>query len=251
MLLRRQRFPFVLKHLQGLYDLRPRLGGVDNVVDEAQARGDVRVHELVFILADEPLPRLVRLVGLSYLLPVNDVHGPFGAHHGDLSSGPRVVDVTSKTFAAHDYIGAAIRLSGQNADLGHRGLGVGEYQLGPVTDDPAVFLVGARQETGDVDKGNNRNIEGVAEAHEPCRLNRRVDVQDAGEKAGLLRDDADGTPIHPGEADHYVPCIGLVDLHELGVVDDPGDNIQHLVGLVWVVRHEMGQGCVGAARIIP
>jgi hypothetical protein len=55
-----------------------------------------------------------------------------------------------------------------------------------VLDDAAVLLVGAGQEAGHVLEGDQRDVEGVAEAHEARALDRGVDVEHAGEDAGWL-----------------------------------------------------------------
>ncbi len=78
-------------------------------------------------------------------------------------------------------------------------------------DDPAVLLGHARQEAGNVLKGHNRNIERVTESDEAGALHRAVDMQDAGEDGGLVRDDADRAPTQVSEADDDV--LGVVGVH--------------------------------------
>jgi hypothetical protein len=74
--------------------------------------------------------------------------------------------------------------------FGTAGLGVGVEQLGAVPDDPAVLLVGAGQEPGHVDEGEDRDVERVAEPHEAGGLLGAVDVEHPGEVGGLVADDA-------------------------------------------------------------
>src|SRR3546814_2848877 len=74
----------------------------------------------------------------------------------------------------HHVIGAAIGLARDDRDLGHRRLGIGEEQLCAMLDDAIIFLCGAGQEAGDVDEGDDRNLERVAEADEARRLLRRI-----------------------------------------------------------------------------
>ena len=58
-----------------------------------------------------------------------------------------------------------------------------------------MLLVDAGQESRNVDQRQQRNVEAVAGADEARRLVGRVDVQDAGQHFGLLRDDADAAPL--------------------------------------------------------
>ena len=94
--------------------------------------------------------------------------------------------------------------------LGTVAFGEGEEQLGAVPDDAAELLHGAGQEAGHVLERHQRNVERVAEPHEPRALDRRVDVERAGEVRRLIRDDADRAAAEPREADQDV-------LREVGV----------------------------------
>ncbi len=101
-----------------------------------------------------------------------------------------------------------------------------------MADDPAVLLVGAGQEAGHVDERHERHVERVARAHEPRRLLRRVDVERAREVGRLVADDADHVAVDAREPAHDVAGPQRVDLEELAVVDDLGDDLLHVVRLV-------------------
>ena len=94
-------------------------------------------------------------------------------------------------------------------------------QLRPVGDDPPPLLVCAREEPGNVLKDDERDVERVAEPHEPRRLARRLDVQHAGENRRLVRDDADGPAREPREPDKDVLRVMRVHLEEIPIVHDP------------------------------
>src|SRR5690606_2492998 len=112
-----------------------------------------------------------------------------------------------------------------------RRLGVRVDELRAAADDPLPLLPGAGQESGNVHKGQNRNVEGVARAHEAGRLLRRRDVEAAGEVQGLIRHHADRTPLDATEADHDVLRVEGVNLKELPIVDYVLDHAVHVVGL--------------------
>ena len=62
----------------------------------------------------------------------DDLDGAAGAHDGDLGGGPGVVDVAPEVLGAHDAVGAAVGLAGDDGELGDRRLGIGGDALGPV-----------------------------------------------------------------------------------------------------------------------
>ncbi|MBA7650315.1 hypothetical protein ES703_58118 [subsurface metagenome] len=55
---------------------------------------------------------------------------------------------------------------GADGNLGHGGFRVGRKHLGPVADDTTKLLVGARHIAGDVNQGEQRDVEGITEADE-------------------------------------------------------------------------------------
>ncbi|SKZ73099.1 Uncharacterised protein [Mycobacteroides abscessus subsp. abscessus] len=135
-------------------------------------------------------------------------------------------------LGTHDVIRAAIGLAGDDGDLADGRLAVGVQQLGPAADDAVVFLVGAGQESRNVDEGHDRDVERVAGAHETRCLLRCVDVEAAGELGRLVGDDADAASVDPAESDEDVGRVIGLNLEELVVVEDASDDLVHVVGLV-------------------
>ncbi len=123
-------------------------------------------------------------------------------------------------LGAHDVVRAAVRLTGDDGDLADRRLAVRVEQLRAAADDAVVLLLGAGQEARDVDEGDDRDVEGVAGAHEAGGLLGGVDVEAAGELGRLVGDDADAAAVDATEADDDVlGALGL-DLEELVVVEE-------------------------------
>ena len=73
---------------------------------------------------------------------------------------------------------------------------------------------------GHVDERDERDVERVAGAHEPRRLDRGVDVEHARERGRLVADDADAMAAEPREAADDVLRVARLDLEEVAVVDD-------------------------------
>mmetsp|Transcript_5902 Transcript_5902/g.14528 ORF Transcript_5902/g.14528 Transcript_5902/m.14528 type:complete len:493 (-) Transcript_5902:134-1612(-) len=213
---------------------------LDDVVDEAARAGHEGVGEagLVLGLAFGELGRVL------LLLAKDDLHRALGAHHRDLGIRPCEVHVAAQVLGGHHVVGAAVGFAGDDGDLGHRGLGVGVEQLGTVLDDAAVLLAGAGHEAGHIDEGDDRDVEGVAKAHEARGLDAALDVQAAGQHQGLVGDDADRLAFHAREAgDDVLRVVGL-QLEEVAVVHDLQDQLLDVIGLVGILGDE------GVERVI-
>ena len=62
-------------------------------------------------------------------------------------------------------------------------------------DNAAEFLLRAGEKAGDILESNQPNIEGVAKTNKARTFDRRIDVENSGEKGRLIADDADRTAI--------------------------------------------------------
>src|SRR5438874_2386154 len=227
--------------------LQPRPARLDHAIDVAALRGDVRIGESLGVLLDE-LAALRRAGG--QLTAEQDVDRPFRTHHSDLSGRPRDVEVGADVLRAHHAVSAAVGLARDDRELGHCRLAERVEELGSVPDDPAIFLRGARQESRDVDKGDERDVEGVAEAHEPRRLVGRVDVERAGHHLRLVGHHAHRAAAEVREPDDDVHGIERLHLEELAAVDDHGDDLFDVIRLLGVVRDDGGQPRCRTLRII-
>ena len=106
-------------------------------------------------------------------------------------------------------------------------------------DDAAVLLRRARQEARNVYQRDQRNVEGVAETHEPRCLAAGVDVQHAGHELGLVGDDAHRLTVETGEAGDDVLRVARRRFEVFAVVDDGLDDLGHVVRLVGVVGDDL------------
>ena len=104
-----------------------------------------------------------------------------------------------------------------------------------------VFLACARKESRNVDKRNQRNVEGVAEAYEAGCLARCVAVEHSGEEFRLVGNDTYRLSVEAGETDDDVLRIVALHFEELAVVDDCAYDLIHVVCLVWRVGHDFVQ----------
>ena len=77
---------------------------------------------------------------------------------------------------------------------------------------------------GHILEGDERNIEGIAEADKAGALVRGVDIQRPGQVVGLVGDDADGLSGQAAEPDDDVPGILGLDFKEVVVVQDLPDD---------------------------
>ena len=114
-----------------------------------------------------------------------------------------------------------------------------------MADNAAVFLGHARHETGNVDEGDQWDVECIAEADELAALVGRVDIQYTGHHVGLVGDDADRAADHSGETGHNIWCEASLDFEEVPAVDDARDDFADIVALLAVDRNNVTQCWVG------
>jgi hypothetical protein len=108
-------------------------------------------------------------------------------------------------------------------------------------DDTSKLLCGAGQEAGHVGKGNNGDLESIAEANEASSFDTRVNVEAASENLGLVSHNTHGLSFHFNEAsDHVLGEVGH-NLVELVTVRNSLDYGQHVVGLVGVLGDDVVQ----------
>src|SRR5918998_295648 len=201
-------------HIQGLYEVGAGLARVYHVVDVAHLGGDPRVVEPLLVSGDELLALSVGVFGLVELAPEDDIDRGGGAPGRALPPGPRDVDVRPDVLGVHDVVGPAVGFARDNGHLRNARLGEGVEELRPVADDPTPLLVGTRQKPRHVHESNERDVESVAEAHEPRTLDARVYVERPSQNHRLVPDDPDGVPVEPPEAHHQVLRPALLHLVE-------------------------------------
>jgi hypothetical protein len=187
-------------------------------------------------------------LGRLDLVAVQNVHRALAAHHGNFSGGPRQVDVSSELLRTHDDVSAAVRLARDDRDQRNGCFGICIEQLGATANNAAPLLVGARQITGDVDDGQNRNRERVAETNKTARLFTCFDVERAGHGAGLVGHNSDSATFNAGKADDDVGSKQWLDLEEVLVVDHALDDLVHVIRLIGGVGDDCVQALVGVGR---
>ena len=238
MLLGRHRLALAVQAREGAADALAGQAWRDDFVEEPPRGRHVRVGERVPELLDAGRAGHCRVLGALDLTLVEDVHRALRPHHRQFGRRPREVHVGPEMLARHDAVRSAVRLAGDDRDLGDRRLGIGIQQLRAVPDDAAELLDGARQEPRHVLEGHDRDVEGITEAHEARALHRRVDVEGARKVRRLVGDDADRPAAHAREPHEDVPGVVLLHLEEHALVDDRDNHLVHVVGLVRRLGHD-------------
>ena len=150
-----------------------------------------------------------------------------------------VVDVSAYLLAAHHDMGSAVGFPEGYSYLRDGSLSVRIEKFGSIGNDGSVFLLGSAKEARYVHEGDNRNVEGIAEAYESGSLPGCVDVENAGDDLRLVGHDADTSAVHVCEANYDVAGVALVNLEEFPVIDNALYDIVHVVGLVRAVRDDV------------
>ena len=145
---------------------------------------------------------------------------PASTHQGVRQRGRRGVWVANRP-RAHVEIRQGKGARRHNAyNLGDCGLCVCEEQLCAVTDNAAEFLSGAGKEARDIHKGDEGDVEGIAEADKARALDTRVDVEAAGRGVGLVAHNTHSAAVHAREPNHNVLGELRHDLKEVAVVNN-------------------------------
>ena len=107
-----------------------------------------------------------------------------------------------------------------------------------MANDATPFLIGTRQETRNVLKGEDGDVEGVAEAHKSCGFVAGINVKTTGKHLWLVGDNTDGMTTKVAKANHDVLCPVSLNFHETAVVQHLGDDIEDIVRFGRVFRDD-------------
>ena len=220
--------------------------GHDHLVDEAPFGSDEGIGKTVFIV----LGALRDLFGIAQLAAIQNLYRAARAHDGDFGGGPGIAEIAAQVLGGHHHIGPAIGLAGQHRDLGHGRLAIGEQQLGPVLDNPAIFLADAGQKARHIDKGQDRNFKGIAEPDKARGFAAGIDIQTACQHDGLVGHNAHRLAFDADESGDDIGGEILLNLEEIALVGNLRDQFFHVVGLVRIVGHQRVQAGFQARRII-
>src|SRR5262245_46749864 len=92
-----------------------------------------------------------------------------------------------------------------------------------------MFLVDARQESGNVFEGDYRDIKTVTEAHEASAFDAGIDIENSRKISRLVGDHADGLAIEARKSDHEITGKVFLNLEVVSIIynsfDDPADVI--------------------------
>ena len=164
------------------------------------------------------------------------------AHHRDPRVRPHPQEPGAVGAAAHRIVAGAERTADQHRQLGHPGAGHRGDHLGAVLGDAAGLRLAADHEPGDVLQEHQRDAPLAAQLDEVGALQRRFRKQDA-----VVADDPDRVAVDVGEGANQGRTVKLLELLEVGVVDDAGDHLADVVGLSEIG----GNDPVDLLRVVP
>lgn len=75
-------------------------------------------------------------------------------------------------------------------------------------------------EARNIDKGDEGDIECVAEADKPCGLGRGIDIERPGPDRGLVGNDTHRSPANPGKSDHDIGRVTGLNFEKVGEIDN-------------------------------
>ena len=145
---------------------------------------------------------------------------------------------------------AAVRLADGNSYLRNGCFTVCEHQFGTVVDDAGILLTRSAEETGNVNKRENLNVESIAETYETGCFAGCIAVKHTGEPVGLVGDDTCRATVETGETADDIFCVVFLNFHEVAVVHDSVDNIFHVIRFVRVVRNNLVEAVIYTCGIV-
>ena len=111
-----------------------------------------------------------------------------------------------------------------------------------MADDATPFLVCSGKETRNVLKGQDRDVERVAESDKAGGFVTGIDVEAASEDLGLVRNHTDGVATEVTEPDHDVLSPVCLNFHEATIVQHLSDDIQYVVRFGRVIGDDAVKG---------
>src|SRR3546814_5159208 len=88
-----------------------------------------------------------------------------------------------------------------------------------------MFLANAGQETGNIDKGDDWDIECITEANKTSCLLRRLNIQASCKDRRLIGDDSNRAPLDAPKTTDDVACMGGLHFQEVAFVHCFADHI--------------------------
>ena len=140
--------------------------------------------------------------------------------------------VGAHVLGPHHAISATVGLTGNNSNLADGGFRVSIQQFRPTANDAVVFLAGAGEEAGHIDKLDDGNVEGITGADKSCGFLCRSNIQTASKFGGLVGHHAHGSAFDPAKANDDIAGVAFLDFEEVAIINHVGDDIFHVVWLV-------------------
>ena len=172
-----------------------------------------------------------------------DRGGLRAAHDRDARVGPHPKLARPEGAAAHPIVAGAETAADDHGELRHLRARDSGDQLRSVFGDPAVLVLAADHEAGDVLQEHERNGALRAQFDEMRALERALGEQDA-----VVGQNADRMAFDVGEAADERDAVARSEFGKIRTVDDARDDFAHVVGLARIPGHDAVQFVGGKRR---
>ena len=153
-------------------------------------------------------------------------------------------------FTGHHTVSPSIGFSRDHGNLWYRGLRIGINEFGTISNDPTEFLGSPWEESRNVLKGDDGNVEGIQESDKAGPFYGGVNIKTPGKPVGLVGNDPHRHSVEPRESDDDISGEVLMDLEETMVIHNAVDDCYDVVGLSGVVRDNPFEGIISSLRVI-
>src|SRR3989475_8045401 len=249
-LLRLSAFSFRSEHGERVDHAGPCLRRFDYVVEVSHPGGDVWVRKAIAVLAHELLLPPLRVLRLLDFLLEDDRDRAFRTHDRELGRRPSEVEVPADVLRTHDVVRAAVRFPRDDRDLRDGRLTESKPELRTVSDNRVVLWLLPWKKSRNVDEREEGDVEAVAEPNEPRSFDRGIDVERARLNFRLIPDDADRSPLEASKAHDDILGPFFMDLEPRVAVDDPPDDVSHVIWFVGLLRDHLRKFRVRSGRLV-
>ena len=119
-----------------------------------------------------------------------------------------------------------------------------------MTDDTIVFLCISRKESRNIFKGNQWDIETIAETDKTACFVTGINIENTGKISRLVRYDTYRTTCHTGKADNDILCKVRHHFEEITIVYNAFDNVFHVIRYVRIYRNDRIQRSIFAVCFV-
>jgi len=159
---------FPLHQFQGSNEFRPGFRGLYHGIDITSLGCNIRIAKVIPVFLDFLFAQGFGFPGIAQFPAVDNIDSPLSTDNGDFGSRPGKYHIGAQVPGTHGDVGPSVAFSGDYRQLWHGSLRITPEELGAMTDNPSPLLLCPRKVAGNVNQGDQRDVECVASSYKPA-----------------------------------------------------------------------------------